>query len=429
MKKKIAAALAATFALGVTSAFAANPFSDVEARHWAYDSVAKLAKAGIIDGYGDGTFRGDRTMTRYEMAQIVAKAMARSDKANAEQKVIINKLSAEFSSELNNLGVRVGALEKKVGTIKMTGDARVGYAHYQKDSTPQEKDNHFYQRLRLDMNADINENTSFFGRVTVLNDNKMGTAGDGDRLFISDAAFTTKNIFNSEKTSVTVGRFTQAFLATGYWADTPGLVDGIKFDVGNKLKATIGYGSFKAVTNLSAADLAAGEIQLDKAYFANFEYPMTDKITLNALYLKEVNNNIGNRFNVWGVGGSIDLNKDFKLTADYTENKDYFADVATPNIKTKAKAYAARLSYKGAEQEEKGSWGAYIENFRFNKGSFVPEMTGAEINIDVIKGWSVGFNYTLAKNVVMEAMHQFNSKDVVTGDKVKFSRVQVNYLF
>ena len=74
MKKSLVLAMA--MALGVTaSAYAANPFSDVPAGHWAYDSVNKLASAGIVDGYGNGTFGGDRLMTRYEMAQIVAKAM------------------------------------------------------------------------------------------------------------------------------------------------------------------------------------------------------------------------------------------------------------------------------------------------------------------------------------------------------------------
>ena len=72
MKKSLVLAMA--MALGVTaSAYAANPFSDVPAGHWAYDSISKLAAAGIIEGYGDDTFRGDRLMTRYEMAQIVAK--------------------------------------------------------------------------------------------------------------------------------------------------------------------------------------------------------------------------------------------------------------------------------------------------------------------------------------------------------------------
>ena len=77
MKKSLVLAMA--MALGVTaSAYAANPFSDVPAGHWAYDSISKLAAAGVIEGYGDDTFRGDRLMTRFEMAQIVAKAMAKA---------------------------------------------------------------------------------------------------------------------------------------------------------------------------------------------------------------------------------------------------------------------------------------------------------------------------------------------------------------
>ena len=66
-------------ALGVSAtAFAANPFSDLPAGHWAYGAVAKLAAAGVVDGYPDGTFKGDKTMTRYEMAQIVAKALPKA---------------------------------------------------------------------------------------------------------------------------------------------------------------------------------------------------------------------------------------------------------------------------------------------------------------------------------------------------------------
>ena len=115
MKKSLVLAMA--MALGVTaSAYAANPFSDVPAGHWAYDSVNKLAAAGIVDGYGNGTFGGDRLMTRYEMAQIVAKAMAKG--AN------VDRLAAEFADELDSLGVRVAALEKKSDNVKITGISR-----------------------------------------------------------------------------------------------------------------------------------------------------------------------------------------------------------------------------------------------------------------------------------------------------------------
>ena len=126
MKKSLVLAMA--MALGVTaSAYAANPFSDVPAGHWAYDSISKLAAAGVIEGYGDDTFRGDRLMTRYEMAQIVAKAMAKG--AN------VDKLAAEFADELDALGVRVAALEKKADNVKITGQVRYHYASTKFDGT------------------------------------------------------------------------------------------------------------------------------------------------------------------------------------------------------------------------------------------------------------------------------------------------------
>src|SRR5690606_6459683 len=53
-----------------------NPFSDLRSDHWAYDSVVKLAAAGLVEGYPDGTFGGDRMFTRYEMAMVFARVLA-----------------------------------------------------------------------------------------------------------------------------------------------------------------------------------------------------------------------------------------------------------------------------------------------------------------------------------------------------------------
>ena len=66
MKKSMVAALTAAMVMGAASTTfaAANPFSDVPAGHWAYDAVSQLAQDGIIDGYGDQTFQGDKNITR-----------------------------------------------------------------------------------------------------------------------------------------------------------------------------------------------------------------------------------------------------------------------------------------------------------------------------------------------------------------------------
>lgn len=107
MKKQFAAVFAATAVLGVTTAFANNPFSDVSYDSWAYQAVSQLAEAGIVNGYPDGTFKGQNNITRFEMAQMIAKAMANQDRANAEQQAMINRLADEFSNDLNNLGVTI----------------------------------------------------------------------------------------------------------------------------------------------------------------------------------------------------------------------------------------------------------------------------------------------------------------------------------
>ena len=134
MKKTVAAALAAAVVVGTsaTTFAAANPFSDVPAGHWAYQSVAKLASQGIIEGYGDGTYRGDRNITRYEMAQMVAKAMAKNP--GGVTKAELDRLAAEFRDELDALGVRVAELEKYADKVVWQGKIEYTYKNHKTDN-------------------------------------------------------------------------------------------------------------------------------------------------------------------------------------------------------------------------------------------------------------------------------------------------------
>ena len=126
--KQFAALFAATALVGVTTAFAANPFSDVSTSDWAYQAVSELSEQGIVEGYPDGTFKGERNITRYELAQIIARLMANEDQYNAEQRAMIDQLASEYADELDTLGVRVGNLESKVGNISWSGDAYMKWA-------------------------------------------------------------------------------------------------------------------------------------------------------------------------------------------------------------------------------------------------------------------------------------------------------------
>lgn len=132
---KKATALLLGLTLGISgTAFAADgadSFSDVPQGHWAYDALDYLAKDGVIDGMGDGTFQGNRTMTRYEMASIVAKAMQKGNLGVGDQ-AVLEKLEKEYGSELATLSKQVNAntkaikdLNAKTDKFKIWGMARV----------------------------------------------------------------------------------------------------------------------------------------------------------------------------------------------------------------------------------------------------------------------------------------------------------------
>jgi len=183
MKKRTAFALAAAFSLSVagTSLAAENPFNDVPAGHWAYDYVLKLQQTGIIGGYGDGTFRGDRNLTRYEIAAIVARMDLSAPAAKDDP--MVKRLQTEFAAELYNLGVRIDRLEKSVvSSVRLSGDARV---RYQANNSLVNKDiedtahSRFQERVRLYTDAQVNDNVTFKGRLKFENNTYRNTGSGG----------------------------------------------------------------------------------------------------------------------------------------------------------------------------------------------------------------------------------------------------------
>ena len=165
MKKILALAAVAALTAGV-SAYAANPFSDVTADDWAYQAVSDLSAQGVVEGYPDGTFKGERNMTRYELAQIVARLMAKEDQLNAQQQATLDKLAGEYADELANLGVRVSNLEKKVGNIYWSGDARMRYQDNSLVKDGKKVSDTWDGRMRINVKGQVNEKTTVNGRLT-----------------------------------------------------------------------------------------------------------------------------------------------------------------------------------------------------------------------------------------------------------------------
>jgi hypothetical protein len=118
-------ALAVSLVVGAERGVArATPFDDVPANHWAYQYIQSLAADGIIDGYPDGMFKGDRPLTRYEMAVVVARVIAKLQEnegpkgPSKEDLDKLQKLIDALKDELDALGVRVTNLEDSLDALE-----------------------------------------------------------------------------------------------------------------------------------------------------------------------------------------------------------------------------------------------------------------------------------------------------------------------
>lgn len=185
-------AMAAIFAATAFTVSAANPFADVDDSSWAYQAVSQLSDQGVVDGYPDGTFRGDKNVSRYEMSQIIARLMAKENTLNASQKATVDKLAGEYADELKSLGVRVAELEKKTGHISTLTELRVQdvprYDNVFKDS--KSKHDELSLRVRLNTIANVNDRTTVYSQLEtymsmngkdVFQPNKYGYDSNGNR--------------------------------------------------------------------------------------------------------------------------------------------------------------------------------------------------------------------------------------------------------
>lgn len=176
-------AMAALFATAAFTVSAANPFADVDTSSWAYQAVSQLSDQGVVDGYPDGTFKGDKNVSRYELAQIIARLMAKENSLNDSQKAMVQKLSAEYADDLQNLGVRVKELEKKTGNLSTITELRVQdiprYDNVYKDN----KSSHDELSLRVRINtmANVNDRSTVYSQLETTMSMNGSTPFDPNR--------------------------------------------------------------------------------------------------------------------------------------------------------------------------------------------------------------------------------------------------------
>ncbi|MDU3564245.1 S-layer homology domain-containing protein [Veillonella sp.] len=415
MKKQFAAIFAATAVLGVTTAFAANPFSDVTPDSWAYQAVSQLANAGIVNGYPDGTFKGQNNITRYEMAQMVAKAMANQDRANAEQQAMINRLADEFSNELNNLGVRVARLEDRVGNVKVTGDARLRYRDAEHANSK------FDARARLQFNAKVNDRTDAVVRVASKNF-ELGDATNGSNVGVSvDRAYVNHKF--GERVSVKAGRFNQV-LGGGLAFD--GTFDGAQFNAGNdKVNLQAAYG-YMVSGDRSLADGATTATLTKDANVTNTIINLNGKVgkhTMVGGFYDRVNQDTSSGYkNIYGFNANANFDKVW-VGGEWL--KDSHVD--------ESQAWTAGVGFGNYDIKKQGTWGVKGQYFDQKANAPIVDTTWNHGYNDTYtknaKGWMATVDYALQNNVGLSAYYGFDWKDQDGNDKADFYRADLNYKF
>ena len=403
MKKQFAAIFAATAVLGVTTAFAANPFSDVTPDSWAYQAVSQLANAGIVNGYPDGTFKGQNNITRYEMAQMVAKAMANQDRANAEQQAMINRLADEFSNELNNLGVRVARLEDRVGNVKVTGDARLRYRDAEHEKSK------FDARARVQFNAKVNDRTDAVVRLSSGNFELGNSQNGGNANATIDRAYVNHKF--GERVSLKAGRFGQT-IGGGLAFD--GTFDGAQLNAGNdKIQAQAAYGY---MVSGEAAGLTK-EQNVTNTYLG-LSGKVGKHTTVGGFY-DRVNQDSTNGYkNIYGF--NADANFD-KVWVGGEWLKDSHVD--------KSQAWTAGLGFGDYNIAKKGSWDVKGQYFNAKANAPIVDTTYNHLYTTNAKGWMASVNYALQNNVGLSANYGFDWKTQDGADLNVFYRADLNYKF
>lgn len=242
---------AALAALMLTTSFvmADNAFSDVTPDDWSYKAVSQLADEGVIDGYPDGTFKGNKNITRYEMGQIVARLMAKEDTLTADQKATLDKLSTDYADELDNLGVRVDKLENQVfkDTTFMydfRASAMPSYDNIFKDSDNDHDDSMGF-RFRVNSYTKMTPRLWLYGQLeTHMSMNGKSFTGvnatdEDDSEFKLNRFFTTYHwgdvkdhyFFDKGPTddNIVIGRFPMRMGVTGYTYDGEFTGIGVQF--------------------------------------------------------------------------------------------------------------------------------------------------------------------------------------------------------
>ncbi|WP_405760295.1 S-layer homology domain-containing protein [Anaerovibrio slackiae] len=457
-KKILSAAVAMALAAGIsgTAMAAEGSLADVPKDHWSYQAVDQLVKDGIIEGMPDGTYAGDRAISRYEMAVIVARATDKMEAANIADRALIEKMQAEYGSELKTLQADVNDLKEQVGKVNFHGMFRAQY-DYDNNTTADTIDkgtNRYYLDLRGDYKVNDNwtvkfqseTNRHYAGGHDRTNEAAIGNGGDDDIVhktwsghdgniqriwadgyFPNSGAWVSVGrawrglgfqnvLFGTESDGVQFGVPIKGtgLTASGFWMASTGS--------GNK-ESLYGVGTWGSIGHCVDINMAFAKSSLSKGEIngTRTAYRIADVDGHNVIEQYEEPGKPNARSNGYVISAGVDLAKNVRLIGDYVRTNADFQNSST----------ALRLNYKGTNLQDPGSFGVYARYIKYGKNGWLAGDDEWGSTWNGTKGWIVGFKYVPAKNVEWETLYsdQTRGYDQNWEFDRKLVRTQVDFHF
>ena len=472
--KKNALALALCVALGATgTAFAAetaetaapaesaDSFSDVPQGHWAYDALDYLAKDGVIEGMGDGTFQGGRAMTRYEMASIVAKAMQKGNLGIGDE-AVLEKLQNEYGAEIATLKKQTEQNTKDIeelkngiaGKLSMDGFIRVQYDHdsyspKQGDDYNNTDNDRFYMnlygtykvndnwkaRFQLEKNSFYNnghdhanetgawENGDGGGKYTRARAKRWsGHDGDIQRIWVegynphsgawinigrSWRGLGQQNVlFGTESDGFQFGIPIKGthLTGSGFWFGSTG--------AGNR-ESWYGVGTWGNVGHSAGINLAYAQNTKDKGDVYEQTTSHLDAWGEQTVYYDKA----------YVLSGWLDLVKNVRFLTDYVQtNADEYNN-----------SLFLRLNYRDTDLQKPGTYQVYGRLYRYGANGTIAgddEWSSLFYNGSAgSKGWIFGVKYVPWKNIEWETFFSKQHKQSSSDDKRTLVRTQMDFHF
>lgn len=414
-----AAIIASAASFSAPSAFAAgaDSFSDVPKDHWAYEALDYLAKEGVVDGYTDGTFEGNRTMSRYEMAAIVYKA-CQNENISIGGRAVLDKLRAEYDAEIKQLNTRVDKVEKDVEDIKKFGVHGFFRAQYDVDANMPWGDANANKRFLMELQGFYKVNDNWTARYQQeynahycdnsqnTDANTMGSSNGVQRLWVEGQA--------DNGNWVNIGR---AWRGLGFQNQFIGVqTDGIQ--------AGINLGGLQAspfilknTNTTAAASATAAGLQIQGPIGHNFD--------ITAAYARVTSDDAEKDGNGYNVGFATNVAKNLRLIAEY-QRIDNDAEM-------NGASWEARVNYKGTDLQDKGSFGMFARYLKtgevrglMNSGD--DEWGSLDRNSRM---WILGASYVPAKNIEWTTLVEFGKRGIHSADTTtrNMFRTQVDFHF